>query len=106
MNDKRLKKQLLQRQVQMGVASNIGGVKQELQAILVRDTGKRSIKNPLEDQIKLIDIDQEEDRDREMLDSFMKKYSKIWKYMFQRYHNQGYSTKGRRDFDSLKQKIN
>lgn len=85
-SDRRLKQQLLQRQVQMGVPSNIGGVKQDLQAIVVKDTGKR-IKNPLEDQIKLIDLAEEEDRDREMVEAFMKKYSKIWKYMYQKYHN-------------------
>jgi hypothetical protein len=32
----------------MGVPSKIGAVKQELQAIVIKDTGKR-IKNPLED---------------------------------------------------------
>lgn len=47
-NDKRLRQQLLQRKVQMGVQSNVGGVKQELQAIVIKDSGK-VIKNPMED---------------------------------------------------------
>lgn len=31
----------------------------------------------------------------------MKKYGKIWKFMFQRYANQAYSTKGKKDFDDM-----
>lgn len=34
----------------------------------------------------------------------MKKYAKVWKYLFGRYANQAYSTKGKSDFDSLKEK--
>lgn len=89
----------------MGVQSNIGGVKQDLQAIVVKENTKRIIKNPLEDQIKLVDINLEEDRDREMVESFMKKYAKIWKYLYQKYHNQAYSYKGKKDFDDIKQRI-
>lgn len=31
----------------------------------------------------------------------MKKYLKIWKYLFSRYSNQMYSSKGKKDFDDL-----
>ena len=31
----------------------------------------------------------------------MKKYLKIWKYLFSRYANQMYSSKGKKDFDDL-----
>jgi hypothetical protein len=48
---------------------------------------------------------EEEDRDREMIEAFMKKYSKIWKYMYQKYHNQAYSYKGKKDFDDMKQRV-
>ena len=34
----------------------------------------------------------------------MKKYAKIWKFMFQRYANQAYSIKGKKDFDDMKGK--
>lgn len=40
-----------------------------------------------------------------MIEAFMKKYSKIWKYMYTKYHNQAYSYKGKRDFDDMKQKV-
>lgn len=89
----------------MGVQGNKGGVKQDLHAIVLKDNGKRNIKNPVQDQIKLIDIHQEEDRDREMIQTFMKKYAKIWKYMYTKYHNQAYSYKGKKDFDDMKQKV-
>ena len=60
------------------------------------------MKNPLEEQIQLVDINEEEERDREMINQFLKKYAKIWKFMFQRYANQAYSTKGKRgDFDDI-----
>lgn len=39
----------------------------------------------------------------------MKKYLKIWKYLFSRYANQMYSAKGKKDFDDLglrKEQIN
>ena len=54
--------------------------------------------------IQLVDMNEEEDRDREILNAFMKKYAKIWKFMFQRYANQAYSIKGRKDFDDMKGK--
>lgn len=31
----------------------------------------------------------------------MKKYAKIWKYLFSRYANQMYSSKGKKDFDDM-----
>lgn len=34
----------------------------------------------------------------------MKKYAKIWKFLFSRYANQAYSTKGKNDFDSMGRK--
>lgn len=34
----------------------------------------------------------------------MKKYAKIWKFLFSRYANQAYSSKGKQNFDSLGKK--
>lgn len=53
-----------------------------------------------------MDLNEEEDRDRELITAFMKKYHKIWKYLHSRYMNQMYSSKGRRgDFDDLQNKL-
>lgn len=58
----------------------------------------------MQEEIQLVDLNEEEDRDREILNQFMKKYAKIWKFMFQRYANQAYSTKGKKDFDDMEKK--
>ena len=49
-------------------------------------------------------MDEEEDRDKEILNQTMKKFSKIWKQTFSRYANQAYSTKTVNDFDLMKAK--
>jgi hypothetical protein len=54
----------------MGVQSNIKGIKQELQAIIYKETPRKSNKNrknPIEEHIQLVDLAEEEDRDREIL---------------------------------------
>jgi len=59
----------------------------------------------MDEAIMLVDLREEEDRDREILNQYMKKYAKIWKFMFQRYANQAYSSKGKKDFDAIGKKI-
>jgi len=70
----------------MGVQSNIKGVKQELKALIYDDgknaEPKKKTKGAIEETIQLVDLNEEEDRDREILNQFMKKYAKIWKFMF------------------------
>lgn len=57
--------------------------------------------------IVLRDMNEEEDRDREILNQFMKKFAKIWKFLFGRYSNQAYSGKNKNaDFDALEKKFN
>lgn len=82
--DKRLKEELEKRRVEIGVASNVKGVKQEIKALILKEGPKKvkKFKNPLDQQIQLVDLNEEEDRDREILNQFMKKYAKIWKFMF------------------------
>ena len=41
----------------------------------------------MDKQISLIDLNQEEDRDREIIVAFMKRNGKIWKFLFGRYAN-------------------
>lgn len=103
---KKLDEEMHKRRVQMGVQSNVGGVKQELGALVVKE-GKldKKLKNPVEEKMTLVNISEEEDRDIEMLTSFMKKHAKIWKHMFQRYANQAYSVKRRTNFDELKERV-
>lgn len=112
MNEKRLKEELKRRRVEIGIHQNVGGVKQEIKALIYKDTGEKPKKaatrqlrkNPLDQKLQLVDLMEEEDRDREILNQFMKKYAKIWKFLFGRYANQAYSTKRGGDFDSVGKK--
>lgn len=85
-------------------------MKQEIKALIYNDQSTqqkaplKQFKNPIDSHITLIDINDEEDRDRELIIQFMKKNAKIWKFLFARYANSCYSTKGRKDFDDLGQK--
>jgi len=107
-NEIRMKEDLLRRRVEIGVAENRGGVKQEIKALILKTDEVapvfKKFKSPLDQQIQLIDITEEEDRDQEIIISFMKRYAKIWKFLFGRYANQCYSTKGRLDFDDMGRK--
>ena len=54
----------------------------------------------------MVDLREEEDRDREILNQLMKKYARIWKFLFGRYANQAYSIKGKNGgFDDLGKKM-
>lgn len=66
----------------MGVAGNVGGQKQELGALIVKEQTAKQLKMITAENYKLVDINEEEDRDIEMLSAFMKKYAKVWKFMF------------------------
>jgi len=104
----KMKEELARRRVEKGVAEYKGGVKQEVRALILKpdevQSAPRKHKNPLDQQLQLVDITEEEDRDQEIIISFMKRYAKIWKFLFSRYANQCYSTKGKLDFDDMGKK--
>jgi len=54
--------------------------------------------------IDLIDLEDEEARDAEAIKIFMKKYSKLWRFMFKKYANIGFSAKPIRNFDMYQEK--
>lgn len=56
-------------------------------------------------QIKLIDLDEEEERDKEAVLLFVKKYAKLWKNLFYKYANSGYNSKQVSNFDQLNEKL-
>jgi hypothetical protein len=57
-------------------------------------------------QIKLVDLDEEEERDKEAVVLLMKKYGKLWKNFFSKYANSCFSSKQVKDFDQLNDKYN
>ena len=68
LKDEKLKEELKKRRVEMGVQSNIKGVKQELKALIFKeDPSAKRAKNTEQEQIQLVDLNEEEDRDREIL---------------------------------------
>jgi len=60
LNEKRLKEELMKRRVEVGVHQNVGGVKQEIKALIFKDSGetappksvaRKTKKNPMESQV-------------------------------------------------------
>lgn len=76
LKEKALQDALKKRRVEQGVHQNKGGVKQEIKALIYNDQTQaaknsgppaRQFKNPIDSHITLIDINDEEDRDRELI---------------------------------------
>jgi len=55
-------------------------------------------------EIELFDLDEEEERDANAIKLFMKKYAKLWKFLYYKYANMCYSHKSINNFDDLKAK--
>jgi len=55
-------------------------------------------------EIKLLNLDEEEDRDREAMLLVMKKYAKLWKNLYYKYSNSGFSSKNIKTFDQLNER--
>ena len=55
-------------------------------------------------EIKLLNLDEEEDRDREAMTLIMKKYSKLWKNLYYKYSNSGFNSKNVANFDQYNEK--
>ena len=61
LNDQRLKEQLKKRRVEIGVAENVKGVKQEIKALIYKEEevatkGAVKFRNPAEVSIQLVDL--------------------------------------------------
>ena len=81
-NEMKMKEELTRRRVEKGIAEFRGGVKQEVKALILKPDeaqpdAARKHRNPLDQQIQLVDITEEEDRDQEIIIAFMKRYAKI-----------------------------
>lgn len=55
-------------------------------------------KKPLPD-IKLLNLDEEEDRDKEGMILMMKKYAKLWRNLYYKYSNSGFNSMNVASFD-------
>lgn len=72
---------------------NDGEVEQEHEKI------KKMMGRMMIPEIKLLNLDEEEDRDREAMNLVMKKYAKLWKNLYYKYCNSGFSSKNVSNFD-------
>jgi hypothetical protein len=56
-------------------------------------------------EFKLIDLEEEEERDKEAVQAYMKKFAKLWRNLFQKYANTGFSSKQPKNFDQMGEKL-
>lgn len=103
-----MKYQLEKRKLEHGVATKN---QHDVEGNLIYKDGEltemalKETKHGLPD-FALINLEDEEDRDAHAIRGFMKKYSKLWKFLFSKYANSCFSSKQTSNFDSLKEKIN
>ena len=85
-----LRKQLEIRSIQQGV-----GVQnqKDIAANLLFDLNGYKDKDFIDENIEIIDLELEEERDRLLVEDFNRKNQKIFKYLFLKYANSGYWTK-------------
>lgn len=67
--------------------------------------GRRFQENFKGPEIMLFDYDAEEQRDVDAVKIVAKKYSKLFKYLFSKYANSGYSVQAFRNFEDLNKKL-
>ena len=67
--------------------------------------GRKFIENYKGPEITLFDYDAEEQRDVDAIKIVVKKYSKLFKYLFTKYANSGYSVKAFSNFEELNKKL-
>ena len=60
---------------------------------------KKQASKTLIPDIKLLILEEEEDRDREAMQLMMKKYGKLWKNLYYKYSNSGFNPKNVSNFD-------
>lgn len=66
---------------------------------------ERTVPARKEAQAELRLVEDEEDRDYEALRLFMEQHKRIFRYLYNRYANSGFSTKQVGSFDLLKEKL-
>lgn len=101
-----LKKKLNKRMIEHGV-TNLNKVDGQL-AIVFQD-GEVEYNAVFDSHtglppIELIDLEDEEERDVQAIKIFLKKYSKLWRFLFKKYANMGFSSKQIRNFDMYQDK--
>ncbi len=109
---KKLKEQLDKRKVELGVVARGAATDQSGHALIYEgeDTAYSRLQKQLDRKmhlpvIRLLDLEEEEERDKETINEFMKKYAKLWRNLFYKYANSGYSSKQINNFTQLEEKL-
>lgn len=51
-----------------------------------------------------MNLEEEEDRDREAMNLMMKRYSKLWRNLYYKYSNSGFNSKNVTNFDQYNER--
>jgi len=102
----KLKGHLEKRKIELGVASRN---KSNVEENIIFEEGSRALEKLLEKrhglpEIELVRIEDEEERDREAVQIFLKKYHKILHYLFVSYSNVGFSNQDQSSFSKIADK--
>lgn len=66
---------------------------------------KLSDARKLEPELNLVDLSEEEDRDKDAVEACMRKFAKLFRNLFTKYANSGFSSKQLKNFDDMGQKL-
>jgi len=113
----KMKEALDKRKIELGIApKDFEGDEEKIKEKLIFKDGevldtsegaeklRRAMNKMLAQEIKLLNLEEEEDRDREAMNLVMKKYSKLWKNLYYKYSNSGFSSKNIKTFDQLNER--
>lgn len=95
---KKLEELLTKRKIELGITTKTGGM-DEIKSLIYKDgefkreKERGNFSKMILPDMKLADLDEEEERDKEAVILLMKKYSKLWRNLFSKYANSCFSTK-------------
>jgi hypothetical protein len=88
-----------------GLASNVFNTSSTSKFSKLGGIAKRIQDNMKGPELNLFEYDEEEQRDVDAVKMVAKKYAKLFKYLFNKYANSGYSVQAFRDFGELNKKL-
>lgn len=81
------------------------GVSQASKFSRINGVGRKFMENFKGPEVVLFDYDAEEQRDVDAIKIVVRKYSKLFKFLFTKYANSGYSVKAFKNFEELNKKL-
>jgi len=98
---KKLKQEIEKRKIQLGV-STLNQKDEQKNIIFDEQLPLKLLEaRNMEPELVLVDLQEEEDRDRDAVEACMRKFSKLFRNLFTKYANSGFSSKQLRNFDDM-----